>query len=220
MHTARVQTSEVSKTSEVWASQIWTLPQKAMDLQHVNAKIYVDGDLTVDLERFIEAFHRWVAEQSMDEMLIDVADYRHVPAGPGVVLVGHEADYAMDNAGNRWGLLYNRKAPLDGGNHDRFRQALRSAANACQLLETLFEAEGQLKFSRREFALFINDRALAPNTPDTYAACKPELEGFLKGLLGHEHFNLAHDAEPRRRFGVIVSVAQPFDLDAIQEAAR
>ena len=94
-----------------------------MELQHVNIKIFVDGDLQVDLQRIIEVFHRWTAEQSMDEMLIDVADYRHVPAGPGVVLVGHEADYGLDNAGNRQGLLYNRKASIEGSNADRLGQA-------------------------------------------------------------------------------------------------
>ena len=85
-----------------------------MNLQHINVKIFVDGELTVDPERFIELFHRWVATQAMAEMLIDVADYRHVPNGPSVVLVGHEADYVLDNTGGRYGLVYNRKAPLDG----------------------------------------------------------------------------------------------------------
>ncbi len=102
-----------------------------MQLQHVNVKIYVDGDLNVDPARFIEVFHRWIREQATNELLIDVADYRHVPSGPGVLLVGFEADYGMDNTGGRYGLRYNRKAPLEGSNADRVRQALRSAAYAC-----------------------------------------------------------------------------------------
>ena len=186
-----------------------------MNLQHVNVKIYVDGDLNVDTGRFIEVFQRWIAEQSMNELLIDVADYRHVPAGPGVVLVGREADYAMDNSGNRYGLLYNRKALLEGSNEDRFRQALLSAAHACQLLEAEFEGEGPLTFNRQEFELLINDRALAPNTPETYAACKPELEVFLKNVFGHNEFSLEHRSDPRSRFGVTVKLAKPFDLAAI-----
>ena len=55
-----------------------------MNVQHVNVKFFVDGELNVDWERFIEVFHVWVAEQSTDELLIDVADYRHVPMGPGL----------------------------------------------------------------------------------------------------------------------------------------
>ena len=180
-----------------------------MELQHVNIKIFVDGDLQVDLQGIIEVFHRWTAEQSMDEMLIDVADYRHVPAGPGVVLVGHEADYGLDNAGHRQGLLYNRKAPLEGSNADRFRQALAAALNACDLLEAEFP--GQLKFSRQEFELIINDRALAPNTSETFEACKPELQAFL-GEIGQADAKLTHDAESRRRFGVNVKLIQPLVL--------
>ena len=60
------------------------------------------------------------------ELLLDVADYRHVPAGPGVMLIGNEGDYSVDNTGDRLGIRYNRKAALDGDNQDRLRQAARS----------------------------------------------------------------------------------------------
>ena len=66
-----------------------------MNLQHINVKIYVEDDSAVDLSRFIDVFHSWIKQQLLDELLIDVADYRHVPAGPGVILIGHEADNAM-----------------------------------------------------------------------------------------------------------------------------
>ena len=182
-----------------------------MDLQHINVKIFVEGDLPVDLARFIDVFHEWIRNQALSELLIDVADYGHVPAGPGVLLVGHEADYSMDNTNDRFGLRYNRKAPLEGTNEDRFRQALRCALKACQLLEERFAGEG-LKFSRREFELFVNDRALAPNTPETYAACRPELESFLQTVLGHDDFQMEHHSDPRSRFGITIQSARPFDL--------
>lgn len=179
-----------------------------MELQHINVKIFIDGDPRVDLEQFIQAFHRWTAAQQFDELLIDVADYRHVPNGPGVVLVGHEADYAIDNAGGRWGLLYNRKASLGGTNEDRLRQAFAAAANACQLLETEFAAES-LQFSRQDFALFINDRALAPNTSETLEQARPVMESFLKTL---GEFKIDHQADPRKRFGVEVTLSTPFEM--------
>ena len=172
----------------------------------MNAKIYVQGDLAVDPASFIDVFHDWIRAQSQDELLIDVADYRHVPAGPGVLLVGHEADYSMDNADHRWGLRYNRKASWPGSNQDRFGQALRSAARACRLLEAHFAEQGPLTFSRRELELFINDRALAPNTPETFAARRPELETFFKSVFGHGDFSLEHRSRPRSLFGVVVIV--------------
>lgn len=190
-----------------------------MQFQHVNVKLFVDGSLRVDPARFIEVFHRWVRDQALDELLIDVADYRHVPAGPSVLLVGLEADYGFDNTGNRYGLRYNRKASLDGTNRDRIGHALRSAARVCRLLENEFESEGPLRFSRQEFELFINDRALAPNTPETFEALKPDLEAALNQVLGHDDFSLTHVFEdPRHRFGVNVRVARPFDLSAIVES--
>jgi hypothetical protein len=189
-----------------------------MELQHVNVKIFVEGELQVDPARFIEVFHLWIQEKTLEGLLIDVADYRHVPSGPGVMLIGHEADYSMDNSGNRYGLLYNRKSPLEGSNADRFRQALRCAANACCLLENEFEEDGSLIFSRQDFELFVNDRALAPNTDETFEACEPELQSFLETVLGHGKFSFERYSDPRSRFGMTVRVAQPFDLAALLAA--
>jgi hypothetical protein len=184
-----------------------------MEFQHINVKIFVDGELTVDPERFIPVFHRWVAEQSLPEMLIDVADYCHVPAGPGVVLIGHQADYALDHNGNRWGLLYNRKAAVDGSNEDRLRQSFRSAAGACRMLEAEFGSEG-LRFSRHEFALLINDRALAPNDPETLRSCKSELEAFLHNEFGHSQFTFQPPRDARSRCGLTITALRPCDWAA------
>ena len=185
-----------------------------MNLQHVNVKIFVDGDLSVELDRFIEVFHRWVAEQSMDEMMIDVADYGHVPAGPGIVMVGLEADYSIDNRGNRFGLLYNRKGALEGSNEDRIRHSLRSAAKTCLLLELEFDG---LRFSRQQFELFVNDRALAPNEDATRAACEPILTACFRELFGDNDFILEFSSDPRSRFGAVVNLAKPVDLAGLAE---
>lgn len=181
-----------------------------MELQHVNVKIFVDGQFPVDPERFVPVFHRWVQEQAADTVLIDVADYTHVPDGPGVMLIGLEADSSIDNTDGRWGLLYNRKGACDGSNADRIHAALRQAADACLRLEQEFSADG-LKFSRTEFDVIINDRALAPNTSETWEAARPDLEEALRSALGND-FSLAPHSDPRSRFGVSVHCSQPCDL--------
>jgi len=181
-------------------------------LQHVNVKFFVDGELSVDMERFIEVFHGWVAKQSFSELLIDVADYRHVPAGPGVVMVGHEADYAMDNRENRPGLLYNRKAALAGSNEDRFVDALKSAARVCLMLEQEFDG---LQFCRQQLQFCINDRALAPNNEETLQACQVELPQVISQIAATDGFSIEYDSDPRRRFGGTIKFNEPIDLDAL-----
>src|ERR1700676_5233406 len=81
-----------------------------VQVQHVNVKIFAEDTEAVDLALAIPVFHRWIQESICEELLIDVADYRYWPAGPGVLLVGHEANYSLDLSGWRLGLLYNRKA--------------------------------------------------------------------------------------------------------------
>ena len=185
-----------------------------MQLQHVNVKIYLDGDLRVDAGRIIEVFHHWIQEQTLDELLIDVADYRHVPDGPGILLAGHDALYSMDHTGGRWGLRYNRRTVLEGSNEERIRQAFEAAAWACALLEEELRDDAPLRFSRTEFEVFVNDRALAPNTSETYAAYKADLEAFARSLLGSEDFELEHHKGSHNRLAVTVHLGKSYALAA------
>ena len=82
-----------------------------MELQHVNIKIFVAGDLTVDSTRFIEIFHRWIREKGLDGFLIDLADYRHVQSVPAVMLIGLAGDDATANEGD--GRYAKEAAPLE-----------------------------------------------------------------------------------------------------------
>ena len=169
-----------------------------MELQHFNVKIFVDGEVPVSGEDFINVFHRWTAEQSMPEMMIDVADYRHVPNGPGVVMVGHEADYYMDHTDGRPGLRYSCKVAQDGSNSDRFRHALESAKTTCGRLETEFP---NLKFSRDQIQITINDRAFAPNTPETQTQLKSDLPTVITDVLSDSSADIQYEQDERRLAG-------------------
>jgi len=180
-----------------------------MELQHLNIKFFVDQPETVDLDAFLAVFNAWIQEQVIaDELLIDVADYRHVTAGPGVILIGHEANYSLDNTGNRLGLLYNRKATLAGTNQQRLRHAVRAALLAAERLG----AQPGLKFSGHELQLTVNDRVLAPNTDDTWQAAQPELAAFFDALYGPGQYSLERRPEPRERFTVDVKADGQYDL--------
>jgi hypothetical protein len=181
-----------------------------MNLQHVNAILLVRDPEAVDLERVIPVFHGWIQEHALEETLLDVADYRHVPAGPGVVLIGHEANYSLDNADGQLGVRYNRKAPLDGSVQNRLEQAVRSALHACRLLENDPRLQGKIRFHGRSLELSVNDRLLAPNTAATRRLLEPEIRAFCSRLFAGKKYSLDYDGEPRRLFSVQIGAAQEF----------
>lgn len=179
-----------------------------MDLQHINVKIFVENPEAVNLEAFLEIFNQWIQRHTTPELLVDVADYRHVYAGPGVVLVGHEANYSMDNTDDRLGLLYNRKARVEGTHHARLAQALHAALVACHRLEE----ENGLRFKGQEIQIILNDRLLAPNTPETIQALEPELKTFFGKLYAGAPFSIEYtQKDPRER--LTVQILSPIRVD-------
>jgi len=182
-----------------------------MELQFFVIKIPVTGQLGIDPEKVVDVFHEWVAGQTMPEILVDVAELLHVHHGPGVIAVGHEADYALDHTGGQWGLLYRRKDAPAGDNASRLAQAFHAACHAARLLEERFG--DALEFSRTTFTITVNDRLLAPNTSEFAEKATPVFRELLAGLLGHEDFQLATDtADPRRRFSLTVTSGKPVDF--------
>jgi hypothetical protein len=170
-------------------------------IQHVRVKIFASESGRADLGDAIPVFHRWIQDRVCPEMLIDVADYRHVPNGPGVMLIGHEASYSLDNTKGRLGLLYSRKQ-AGGEAQENLRQAFDAAVAACGRLEQAFA--GKLKFDAGDCEFSINDRLLAPNREDTYLALKPEFERFLAKVWGVDSYAVERKGEDRELFQISV----------------
>lgn len=191
-----------------------------MQLQHVNVKLLVRNPEEVDLEPLIPVFHGWIQNQVGEGLLLDVADYRHVDAGPGVVLIGHEANYSVDNTDSRLGVRYNRKAAVDGSNQDRLKQATRAALAACQRLEAESRLGGKLRFNGQDMEMFINDRLLAPNSERTRQAFKSDFETFFQHLFKGGNFLASYGSDPRKLFTVSVKSTQPFGLVDLLENLR
>jgi hypothetical protein len=154
-----------------------------MDAHKLQLKIYATPDAAraIEPEAFIPVFHRWIKQHLLPELVIDVANYLHVPNGPGVVLIGHGSDYFMDQGEGRLGLLHNRKrAGLAAG--DRLGDLARRTLHAASLLAEDAAFAGKLKFATGELLFKINDRLAAPNDDATFASLKPELEALADKL--------------------------------------
>ena len=190
-----------------------------MQLQHVNVKLLVQNRDADSLGPLIPVFHDWIENQdAKDELLIDVADYSHVPAGPGIVLIGHEGNYSIDNTGNRLGVRYNRKATVDGSNQDRLMQAARSALVACRRLEAEPRLDGKFRFNGQDIEIFINDRLIAPNNAETCEAFDADFHDFSRKLFRGKEYSISYGEDPRGLFTAFVKAARPFTVADLIEA--
>lgn len=177
-------------------------------------KMFLENPAGVNLEAFIPLFHRWIQDQRLPELLIDVADYRHVPQGPGVILIAHDAHYVIDRTDDRLGLLYSRRRETHAsrqGLHspeDRLVSVLQCALTACQHIETDPTWHGQLAFRGNEWLLRINDRLAAPNSTAMYDELCQFLEPLLATLYPASQITIEHVREDTSPLTVLVKTTE------------
>jgi len=161
-----------------------------MQAHKISVKIFAASD-PFEPAAFVPVFHHWIQNHSVENhLLIDVADYAHVPAGPSTVLVAAEAHFYADRGDNRLGLLYSRLLPVPGSFGQRLTHAVTEALKACTRLEQEPEFGGRLKFRGDELAIKIHDRLLAPNTLETFAAVRGDVEALCKKLYAGKPFTI------------------------------
>src|SRR5689334_6902155 len=134
-----------------------------MDLYKFGIKFFAADADGFDLLRLIPVYHRWIQQNALDNLLIDVADYSHVPAGPGVMLIAHEGNYALDETGHERGVVYYSKRRLTGELSERFGLVASKALRAAQLMSEDVELGGALNVPGNRLEFFANDRLVAPN---------------------------------------------------------
>jgi hypothetical protein len=185
-----------------------------MESSKLNIKFYLADPNAVKLEAVVPIFHSWIQTHALaDHMLIDVADYAHVPNGPGVVLVAHEANLYLDTLDGRAGLTYSRKQPLDGSFPQRLGAAFSAALQACALLD---ESMGGVRFVTDEASLKINDRLFAPNNLETFAAVKPDVEAIAREVLG-QSATIEHRGNAKQLFEVAIRSLAQTDLRSLMQ---
>ena len=168
-----------------------------MNLYKLGVKIFAANPERVDLHEFIPVFQGWIRQQKIGgHLLIDVHDYSHVHNGPGILLVGHEGNFSIDQADGRFGLVYYRKQPVA----DPLRTAFESAQTACRLLEAEPRLNG-IEFCADEFLVFSNDRLLAPNTTEARQRLEPVIQ---RAFAGATVTLASQSADPRERLAFVV----------------
>lgn len=169
-------------------------------IQQASVKLFLQDSQDLDLDAFIPIFHEWIrAKRLPDHLLIDVADYRHVPDGPGVMLVAHEAHYGIDSEAGKPGFLYSRKRDPIGDAGTAMKDALKRAAMASELVEQEESLGGKLKFRTSDLELRVVSRLTAPNTEETRKALEPVWTAVLEEA-GFSGLELETASDPRSPF--------------------
>lgn len=153
-------------------------------------------------------------------VLLDVADYRHVPDGPGVMLMTHEINFAMDDAEGRFGLLAQRKLGRETALPARILELARATVAFGALLETDPRLAGRLKLEAGNFLFQSNDRLLAPNTESAFNQIQPDLRAAAKIIYPGRPVAITRlNNDPRDRLTIIVDSGQSVPTGALAESA-
>ncbi len=156
-----------------------------MNLQQLDVKLFArPGADAIDPEAYIGIFHRWIQEHRLgrDFLLIDVADYRHVPEGPGVMIIAHGAHWKLETSGGELGLAFARKRDAFGPAADKLTEAFTWALRAAAALEKEPILGGKLAFRTDRIRLQVVSRAAATSRPEDFAALAPDLTAIASRL--------------------------------------
>ena len=170
----------------------------------------VDPEMLEDDELF-RIFNEWISE-STEEVLIDVADYKHLYHGPTTILIGHEANYFLESINKTKGLVYARKRLLEGDFTTRINSILYASLNGCIKLENHPEFQGRLKFDGREVRFTANDRLQAPNTEENIELFKQHLSPALDILFLRNKYTFEDSYQPKERLTVTVRTTETTGL--------
>ena len=175
-------------------------------LERICAKLYAPEPGVAD-SAFVPVFHDWIRRRVIGGVLLDVADYTHVPDGPGVVLVGHEFTYSPDRSDGRFGLLVQRRLSTGLTAEESVAATLQALFAAADKLEAHRTLGGVIAFDRTTLRIESNDRLRAPNDIEGLGVLRRASELAVVRLFpgASARADLVY-GDPRHRLAVTVAL--------------
>jgi rhodanese-related sulfurtransferase len=164
-----------------------------------------------DLEPAIAVFHRFIQRGLVEGLILDVADYRHVPRGPGVLLVGHDVDYGVDETG----FSVVRKRRADDTAATQLRDLLRMGLGAMDAIA--HDGELEVAFDRARFTVTAIDRRLG-DPGEVASALQDEIAPLVAELYGPEAKVAVVEADDPRRAPSVHVEADPQAATGVLDA--
>jgi hypothetical protein len=168
----------------------------------------------VNLPAVVPAFHRWIQARAVEGLLIDVADYKHVHHGPGIMLIGYDGDFSLDMAEGRPGLVYDRKRIHEGEPQDVLGTVFHRVLTGCKLLES--DPTLSLTFQPDQVEIAFMDRLQVPNTSESFDHIRSDLEAVLGQVYGAGTVQLQWiDDDPRKSLTVRILVDKAGEIGTL-----
>lgn len=190
-----------------------------IDLQRINVKMLAQAPPDFELNPFLAIFGRWRNDKEHPEVWVDLADYAHMPKGPGVVLIGKRGNFSIDLADPAPGLLYCGKRDYEGSNEQRILETFRRGIGLVKPLLAEADYPPQLQLQPEAWELTFNDRLDTPNTDATDAELRPGIDAALKTLFGDGGYEAQRETDPERRYAFSIRAKHSIDLDALGKRA-
>lgn len=190
-----------------------------MNLERFAVKFFARPETEVDDAAFIDIFHEWIRLKRLNHVMLDVADYRHVPTGPGIMLVTHEVNYAMDREAGQFGLYAQRKLGAEATAKERILGLIQSTAQFGALLEADSHLNGKIRLKGEKFHYIANDRLHAPNTEDAFNQLKPELEAIAAEVYPGKSVSVTRlNNDPRARLTAVIETDGTVEISSLVAA--
>jgi len=187
-----------------------------MSLQRISAKLYIENPGEIEPNKVISVFHRWIKEASVPGLLIDVADYKHVPDGPGVMLIGHYGDYSIDMTESRPGFRYERKRDKPANLREQVQQVIGHALIGASSFSDNPAPHNPLAFATGELLINIADRLHAPNTKENFESLQHDVEAAVAEIYGAVVETVEHATDDARKpLGFRVKIEKAPDLKTL-----
>lgn len=185
--------------------------------KRLQAKLFFDDSTDVPVKSFIPVFHTWIQKQEMDELLIDVHNYSHMHHGPGILLVAHESDFAIDLADGRTGLIYRRKRSRPTDLKDLFRLTLQRVVRSALLIEQEDSLPGKVRFRTDEVEVRLMDRLVYSNKSEVYKETEPILLAVAEEVIGKGKVSLEQvDNDKREPLTIRLGLSESLSLKELE----
>lgn len=176
-----------------------------MTPKRISVKLFARNPEVADISDFTAVLQRWIQQHTLDGLLIDVVDYKHMHDGPGIILIGDEGDTAYDLRDGKPGVMYTLKRHEETALSGVLQNAFRIVLSAAIALETDAALNG-LRFDYSTVKVEFLDRLNYPNRPETWTALEAagELHSFVAARYDEAaKIELAHD-DPREVFALLL----------------